>query len=412
MSSELSRLIEKDIMAAIIPANNGSSTTVDLSGALKFSAQAVYDVQAPSAKTFDSGVASTLVNQSITYTADVRGVAGDSITMTLVDPGEDSALDIEVTGTDIVVTLAYDEAVAATLTNQGVTYTAVTAGAAGNSITVALLDPGMDGALSINVTGSDIEVTLAYATGAVTTTAAQLVAALLLDAGVTALVTPSGAGATPLNALAETPLANGADATVTTDADALVAAINLDVDAAALITASGTGSSALAALAETPLAGGVNSEVDVADNELAIPTHSFLLGTKIRLTTTGTLPAGLALATDYFVIPVDASTIQLASSLANAIAGTEIDITDQGSSGAVNTVTAVALSGASVTFQKSNDGTNWVDIAAATAITVDGSTMIENTAVCYRYFKAVKALTAGVVDLEVNVLVIGASVGA
>jgi hypothetical protein len=48
------------------------------------------------------------------------------------------------------------------------------------------------------------------------------------------------------------------------------------------------------------------------------------------LTTTTTLPAGLALATDYYVIRVSDTTCKLATSYANAIAGTAINITDAG----------------------------------------------------------------------------------
>lgn len=57
---------------------------------------------------------------------------------------------------------------------------------------------------------------------------------------------------------------------------------------------------------------------------------NILRGTRVRLTTTTTLPAGLALATDYYVIKVTDSTFQLATSYANAIAWTAIDITDAG----------------------------------------------------------------------------------
>lgn len=57
---------------------------------------------------------------------------------------------------------------------------------------------------------------------------------------------------------------------------------------------------------------------------------NILLGTRVRLTTTGTLPGGLATATDYYVIKVTDSTFQLATSYANAVAGTEIDITTTG----------------------------------------------------------------------------------
>lgn len=60
-----------------------------------------------------------------------------------------------------------------------------------------------------------------------------------------------------------------------------------------------------------------------------IPSN-ILTGTRVRLTTTTTLPAGLATATDYYVIKVSDTTFKLATSYANAVAGTQIDITDAG----------------------------------------------------------------------------------
>lgn len=132
--------------------------------------------------------------------------------------------------------------------------------------------------------------------------------------------------------------------------------------------------------------------------------HGFITGTKVQATTAGTLAVPLVAATDYYVIRVDADYFSLASSLANALAGTHIEITDVGVTS--TTLTAVALS-ASYTFQKSNDGTTWTDVAAASAITVDGSAFLEVANVSYRYFKVLKTLTAGVVALTANVLVIG-----
>lgn len=45
-------------------------------------------------------------NNDLVFTAKVKGVAGNSITVTYVDPGEETAAEsVEVTGTDIVVTL-------------------------------------------------------------------------------------------------------------------------------------------------------------------------------------------------------------------------------------------------------------------------------------------------------------------
>ena len=57
---------------------------------------------------------------------------------------------------------------------------------------------------------------------------------------------------------------------------------------------------------------------------------NLLTGTRVRLTTTTTLPAGLALATDYYLIRMSDTTFELATSYANALAGTQINITDAG----------------------------------------------------------------------------------
>jgi hypothetical protein len=60
-----------------------------------------------------------------------------------------------------------------------------------------------------------------------------------------------------------------------------------------------------------------------------IPSN-LLVGTRCRLTTTTTLPAGLALATDYYYIRLTDSTGAFATTYANAVAGTKINITDAG----------------------------------------------------------------------------------
>lgn len=70
-----------------------------------------------------------------------------------------------------------------------------------------------------------------------------------------------------------------------------------------------------------------------ADATTDICTHSninLMPYTRVQLTTTTTLPAGLSLATDYYVIKVTDTTIKLATSYANAVAGTSINITSTG----------------------------------------------------------------------------------
>lgn len=107
----------------------------------------------------------------------------------------------------------------ATLTDQTLVYTAKTAGTAGNNITIELIDPpGNNVALSISVVGTAISVTLATnGASAITTTRAQLVAALQADAAVMALIGVTGAGATAITAIAATNLATGAAPVVSND---------------------------------------------------------------------------------------------------------------------------------------------------------------------------------------------------
>jgi hypothetical protein len=69
--------------------------------------------------------------------------------------------------------------------------------------------------------------------------------------------------------------------------------------------------------------------VNAGDDQLAV-ARIYTIGEKVRFITSGTLPAGLSLATDYWVIYVDATHIRIATSLANALTGTYIDITTAG----------------------------------------------------------------------------------
>lgn len=52
---------------------------------------------------------------------------------------------------------------------------------------------------------------------------------------------------------------------------------------------------------------------------------------KVRFTTTGTLPTGLSLATDYWLVRQSATTSKVATTFANALAGTFVAYTDAGS---------------------------------------------------------------------------------
>ena len=63
---------------------------------------------------------------------------------------------------------------------------------------------------------------------------------------------------------------------------------------------------------------------------LATFTNDFASGTKVRFTTSGALPTGLAINTDYWLVRVSATTARIATSYANYVAGTVIAFTDAG----------------------------------------------------------------------------------
>ena len=74
----------------------------------------------------------------------------------------------------------------------------------------------------------------------------------------------------------------------------------------------------------------VFTAVAATDICTATDTILTLTGTKVQFTTTDTLPAGLSINTDYYLIFQSTTTFKVASSLANALAGIAIDITDTG----------------------------------------------------------------------------------
>lgn len=162
------------------------------------------------------------------------------------------------------------------------------------------------------------------------------------------------------------------------------------------------GISALAAQANvtvtTPAAKAFEpADVNVTDNTITETAHGFKRGLKGQFTTTGGLPAGLSAATDYFVIVVDANTYKVATSLANAQAGTAVDITTQGTG--THTFTPTSIAGASAKLQKSLDGTNWFDETSAQNITATGSLYFEKVDPTGKYYRLAYTLTAGQISV-------------
>lgn len=135
-------------------------------------------------------------------------------------------------------------------------------------------------------------------------------------------------------------------------------------------------------------------------NTVTSTAHGYLTGLAVQLTTTGSLPTGLATLTTYYLIVVDANTLSFATSAANAAAGNAIALS--GSASGTNTIVPNALAG-SVKVQKNNENTEsmangntpvWVDVAAATTFSTGATTLNFTHPTAFAGFHSLRVVTA------------------
>ena len=76
----------------------------------------------------------------------------------------------------------------------------------------------------------------------------------------------------------------------------------------------------------------IPGDVNATTDQITVTAHGASSGDgPVQFTTDGTLPAPLVANTNYWLIAIDANTVQVATSKANADAGTAIDLTAAGS---------------------------------------------------------------------------------
>jgi len=169
---------------------------------------------------------------------------------------------------------------------------------------------------------------------------------------------------TAFDALSEIPFTTA----VTDDAIAVTCTLRGDIAIGTIYDADGTGAGSITSGSTTE---GVATSINVANNIFTVVAHGFETGRKIQTSISGggTLPTGITTTTDYFVIYVDADTFKLATNLANAEAGTAIDITDYGTADKTITYTPAAPFGSSVNNIEITDVTPDVEILAGSKVT-------------------------------------------
>lgn len=147
----------------------------------------------------------------------------------------------------------------------------------------------------------------------------------------------------------------------------------------------------------------VAANVTPAADTITITAHGFVTGLKAPLTGTN-LPTGLS-ATDYWIIRVDANTIKLATSLANALAGTAVDITAAGTT-ADAALTPSALGSNTLKLQASNDDTNYSDLSGLTVtISAAGNQVWNIDRPAYKYVRLSYTPGAGLLNLSVRAVI-------
>lgn len=154
-----------------------------------------------------------------------------------------------------------------------------------------------------------------------------------------------------------------------------------------------------------PTTPGVANEFSIIDNTITIASHGYATGLKAALTTSAAdLPAGLS-ATNYWVIKIDANTIKLATSAANALAGTAVNFTDSGTG--THTLTPAAITGGSYKLQASHDGVTYFDLSVTNNVTATADFIHEKIDPMFNYVRVVWAVTTGQIAYSVYTLVKG-----
>lgn len=192
-------------------------------------------------------------------------------------------------------------------------------------------------------------------------------------------------------------------------------AIKAAIDASPLVnteitaTVTGTGSNVQTATSVTAFSGGVDSGVDISNDSFneGMSAVGLVTGTEGQFTSTGTLPTGVTTSTNYYVIALDNSTFQVATSRDNANAGIPINITTQGSSNSSITFTATAISGASVQLYESNNNDAPHPIGSPVAITTDTKVWLEQSKPTSRFLVIGYFLDAGAMAVTSDIIVKG-----
>lgn len=352
-----------------------------------------------STTTWSGGRAGVLQNSAITF----NGIAYPNDYLWTDNSGLSSA-----TAASIAYMMNNFGVIQATASGSVIYATATTMGVAGNAFTLSATGSLVVG--SANFSGGQDTATLTI-NGVVLRAGAQGVGSFAVgtSSGITAENISSAIVNTPSLAAIVTSTNTGAGTVragvVNTTSTVIGTGVNYAVTSSTPFALS---------ITNTGYFGGKNSAYALNSAVINIPSHGFSTGFQVYESSgTGVKVTPLAWGTTYFAIVVDQNNIALATSLANAIAGSSITITSTSTLTTAPTFTLTPLAiGGTVTWkwQVSNDGTNYVDLTTPATYTIGSyvfpstSTVVDFGAVNYSFLRLnVTAPTSGGLKLKVPV---------
>ena len=241
------------------------------------------------------------------------------------------------------------------------------------------------------------------ASGTVTVTDYTLATGTTVEIGGTALVegvawtagvsndATADSLATAIDGLAAVQAANPAAAIITVKAATVGTAGN-----AITTTVSGTG----VTVQQATLAGGIANAIDGAEFTITLPAHGMSSGLKVNYdVSAGTTLDNLVDNTDYWVLVVDANTIQLAAT--DGGAAIEIAAADDAVGGGTFTLTPATLD-VDTTIQGSNDGITFVTLPDSTDTSTSAESLLfQYPTPTFAYLKVLVEPNDSEADVEV-----------
>lgn len=154
-----------------------------------------------------------------------------------------------------------------------------------------------------------------------------------------------------------------------------------------------TSNTAAATVLHPTMIGGATPSWTLGGKNITIAAHGLSLALPVLYSVGSGAPAisGLTAQTTYYVIPVDANTLELASSQGNALAGTGIVLASSSTLTAAKSYTLAPLafavaSGTGFKWQVSSDNSNWSDLdISSVTYTVPGSQAWDLGQLDFRY---------------------------